>query len=192
MGSGRDGTVKDNTIVLKTGKTVSYRLLQRGDEKALQRFHEHLSKRSQELFTPHAYTNDVLQKIIQRTEEGTDRAYTLWDGIRCIAYFYLWWFNTDYPVLGIGIIDEFQGMGLGRRLINIMLEDAVRAGRAGVELTTELENARAKALYEAMGFKTLGVVENQNGDGRTNQEYHMFYPIKPGATPPERSFGPPV
>jgi ribosomal protein S18 acetylase RimI-like enzyme len=180
------------TITLKTGKPVLCRLLQRGDEQSLRQFNTGLSKRSKDFFTPHSFSEETLRKIIARTEEGKDRGYIVFDKSRCIAYCYLWYFDTDFPLLGLGVTDDYQGMGLGRRLITIMLEDAGKAGKAGVELTTDLDNDRAKALYESAGFETLGVVENIDGDGSRTEEYHLFYPLVPETIPPERVFGPPV
>jgi ribosomal protein S18 acetylase RimI-like enzyme len=180
------------TITLKTGKVVTCRLLQSGDEEALRQFNTGLSVRSRDLFTPHSYSEETLRKIIARTEEGKDRGYIVFDKNRCIAYCYLWYFDKDYPLLGLGIIDDYQDKGLGRRLLALMLDDGEKAGKAGVELTTDFDNGRAKTLYESVGFMTLGTVENIDGDGSRNEEYHMFYSIVSGATPPERTLGPPV
>lgn len=180
------------TLKLKNGGDVAYRRLRSGDEAALRAFHESLSERSRDLFTPHAYDDATLTKAIQRSEKDQDRVYVVLDGERIAAYFFLWWFDTPFPVLGIGIADDFQGLGLGKHLMNILLADAEAADRDGVELTTALDNARAKALYEKVGFTCLGVVDNQSGDGRIIREYHMLYPIKPGASPPKRTHAPPV
>lgn len=179
-------------ITLKTGKSVICRLLQSGDEEHLLQFDTGLSNRSRDLFSPHSYSEEVLRKIIARTEEGKDRGYIVFDKSRCIAYCYLWYFDTDYPLLGLGVTDDYQGMGLGRRLLALMLDDAEKMGKVGVELTTDFDNGRAKTLYESVGFMTLGIVENIDGDGSRNEEYHLFYPIVPGAAPPERTLGPPV
>ena len=73
-----------------------------------------------------------------------------------------------------------------------LIEDAKAAGCAGVELTTALRNDRAFGLYEKVGFDCLGQVDNVTGDGRTVKEWHMFYPIKPGITPPPRRHCAPV
>lgn len=181
-----------NKLSLKDGREVPYRRLRSGDEAALRRFHETLSQRSKALFTPHAYDDDSLEKMVQRSEKDTDRSYVAFDDDRIVAYFFLWWFDTPFPSLGIGIAEDHQGQGLGKLLMSILLNDAKTAGCDGVELTTVLDNARAKALYEKVGFKCLGIVDNQSGDGRIVKEYHMLYLINPDASPPKRTHAPPA
>lgn len=179
-------------INLKSGKTVTYRRLKSGDEEKLRAFDQSLSEKSRYLFSPHSYSDETLKKVIERSERDTDRVYVVIDDDRFIAYFFLWWFDTQFPVLGIGIADDYQGQGLGGKLMNILIEDAKQEGRDGVELTTALDNKKAKALYEKVGFECLGEVDNEAGDGRIIREYHMLYPITPGAKPPERQHAPPV
>ena len=55
-----------------------------------------------------------------------------------------------------------------------------------------LDNDRAYTLYEKMGFKSFGVVENKAGDGRIVKEWRMVYYFNPDAIPPERCHEPPV
>jgi L-phenylalanine/L-methionine N-acetyltransferase len=55
--------------------------------------------------------------------------------------------------LGIGIAREWQGQGLGRRLIARLLDWADNwAGVLRVELNVHADNDRAMALYRSMGF----------------------------------------
>jgi L-phenylalanine/L-methionine N-acetyltransferase len=59
--------------------------------------------------------------------------------------------------LGIGIAREWQGQGLGRRLITRLLDWADNwAGVLRVELTVHADNDRAIALYRGMGFVEEG------------------------------------
>ncbi|NKE67438.1 GNAT family N-acetyltransferase [Ramlibacter sp. RBP-2] len=60
-------------------------------------------------------------------------------------------------MLGIGIAREWQGRGLGRRLIARLLDWADNwTGVLRVELTVHADNERAIALYRAMGFVEEG------------------------------------
>jgi ribosomal protein S18 acetylase RimI-like enzyme len=180
------------TLTLKSGLIIDYHRLRKGDETALKDFHKALCEDSKDLFTPHAYDDDTIAKVITRSEADDDRAYVVTDGARIVAYFFLWWFQTEFPVLGIGIADDFQGQGLGRQLMAVLIADAKAKGCQGVELTTIIRNEKAFSLYEKMGFKNLGQVDNRSGNGRIVNEWHMFYPIVPNAVPPERSHEPPV
>lgn len=59
--------------------------------------------------------------------------------------------------LGIGIAAEWQGRGLGRRLITRLLDWADNwAGVLRVELTVHADNERAIALYRNLGFVDEG------------------------------------
>jgi ribosomal protein S18 acetylase RimI-like enzyme len=179
-------------FTLKNGEVVAYRELRKGDEKALSAFNDELSERSRFLFMPHGYDADTLAKVIKRVEDGNDAAFVALDGTRIIAYWFLWWFDTDFPVLGIGILDEFHGRGLGGQLMRHLLKLAENKGCQAVELTTALDNKPGLALYEKVGFQRNGQVDNLSGDGRIIKEWHMFYPIKSGVVPPPREHCAPV
>lgn len=58
--------------------------------------------------------------------------------------------------LGISIVREFWGLGLGRALLQACIRCAREAGYAQVELTVVAENARAVDLYRAAGFTEYG------------------------------------
>lgn len=59
--------------------------------------------------------------------------------------------------LGIGIARQWQGRGLGRELIRRLLEWADGwTGYRRIELSVFVDNERAIALYQAMGFVTEG------------------------------------
>ena len=181
-----------NQLNLKNGQSIVFRRLQAVDRELLQRFGRNLSDATRSLFSPHSYDDQTLEKVIARSESDEDRVYVAIDGEKIAAYCFLWWFDTKFPVLGIGIADEYQSLGLGKQLMSILIEDARNAGCDGVELTTVLSNERAFSLYERVGFKCLGTVENVAGDGRILKEWHMLYPFGPGAKPPQRKHEPPV
>ena len=60
-------------------------------------------------------------------------------------------------VLGMGILKEFRGRGIGRRLILAALERAREVGIERVELTVYVSNKRAIRLYKSVGFAREGV-----------------------------------
>lgn len=62
---------------------------------------------------------------------------------------------TDrYPShLHIDLLPELQGHGVGRRLIDALLERLVAAGSHGVHLGVDPRNARASGFYEHLGFR---------------------------------------
>jgi ribosomal protein S18 acetylase RimI-like enzyme len=171
---------------------TTIRLLASGDVDALQQFNAALSEQTRSRFLPHAYDSDTLARIIARAQSGIDRAYIALAGEVVVGYFFLWEIETPVPVLGLGLADAWQGRGLGRRFMEILIGDARIAGCSGIELTTLPENERAFALYRAMGFEHVGDADNVAGDGRVVRERVMFLPLVPGALAPQRAFGPPV
>jgi len=183
-------------FTLKNGEILEYRKLKKGDETLLPMFNKALSKRSRYLFMPHGYDRKTLKKIIRRSENGADAAFIALEkndsGERVAAYWFLWWVNTSFPVLGIGILDDFHGQGLGTQLIHHLITLAEDAGCDAIELTTDLDNRAGQALYEKTGFKRFGIVENISGDGNVRPEIHMVYSIRPGVVPPARKHDAPV
>ncbi|MCF6283629.1 MAG: GNAT family N-acetyltransferase [Candidatus Hydrogenedentes bacterium] len=182
------------TTPLKTrdGTNVEVRPLSTGDGPALQQFNAALTDASRGLFLPHAYDDTTIAEIIARSEAGTDHTCIALVGERIIGYGFLWDIQDPVPVLGIGLADAWQGQGLGKGFMDLLIHAAKTAGAAGIELTTTLENERAFALYKKMDFKHIGDTDNIAGDGRTVRERVLFLTLIPGAKPPTRDFAPPV
>lgn len=58
--------------------------------------------------------------------------------------------------IGMHVATRAQGRGVGRKLMNALLEDAERRGLSRVELTVYPDNERARRLYERAGFVVEG------------------------------------
>lgn len=171
---------------------VVVRKIADGDQKMLAGFNDGLSDQSRRLFIPHAYDRKTLDAVVERAESGRDRVYLGIADEKAIGYFFLWHFERDVPILGIGIVDGYQGMGLGKEFIRILVDDARENGNIGIDLTTLPCNERAFALYEKMGFRYIGDVDNVSGNGEVYTERRMFLPLEEGATPPARDFESPL
>jgi len=183
---------EQGSVTSRDGRSLAVRRLTRADGPALQRFNAGLSPESRRLFLPHRYDDETVRKSLGRSADGEDLALGLWDGERLVGYFFLWYFRRRVPLLGIGLADEYQGRGLGRPLMDILIREAERNGNEGIELTTMQDNERAFALYRKAGFRYLRDVENVAGDGRIAIERAMFHEIKPGAAPMQEPHRPPV
>jgi len=59
-------------------------------------------------------------------------------------------------VLGIGLVGEYRGRGLGEKLLLMTLEAAHAFGLTRVELSVRHDNARALGLYRKVGFEIEG------------------------------------
>jgi ribosomal protein S18 acetylase RimI-like enzyme len=59
--------------------------------------------------------------------------------------------------LGMGLLPDYRGIGLGKRLAVETIRSARQAGIERVELEVFASNARAVALYRGLGFVREGV-----------------------------------
>jgi RimJ/RimL family protein N-acetyltransferase len=59
--------------------------------------------------------------------------------------------------LGMGVVPEWRGRSVGRRLLEATLAQARRLGFRRTELDVYADNVRAIALYEGVGFVREGV-----------------------------------
>ena len=64
----------------------------------------------------------------------------------------------EYEVHTIGVDPAYQGQGIGRRLLDALLDFASAGSRAGaVYLEVRTDNAAAIALYRGAGFVVVGL-----------------------------------
>jgi RimJ/RimL family protein N-acetyltransferase len=70
-------------------------------------------------------------------------------------------------VLGMGLLPEFRGLGIGTKLINATMAAACDAGMTRIELHVHANNPAAIALYKKVGFKQEGILRDKTLiDGR--------------------------
>jgi ribosomal protein S18 acetylase RimI-like enzyme len=62
--------------------------------------------------------------------------------------------------LGIGLLPDFRGRGIGRRLMQRTIDAAFAFGLTRIELTVREANVNAIALYQSLGFETEGLHQN--------------------------------
>ena len=64
---------------------------------------------------------------------------------------------TSYPGWGhldrIAVLPEFQGRGLGRRILSFASATLARRGARRIGLSTQVDNIRSQRLYERFGFR---------------------------------------
>ena len=81
--------------------------------------------------------------------------------------------------IGIALFQRFTGFGLGRLLLEILLQKIKEQGYEQAELTVVGGNDRAYHLYESMGFKECGRIPNANkyDDGTYSDDILMVMPL---------------
>jgi ribosomal protein S18 acetylase RimI-like enzyme len=76
--------------------------------------------------------------------------------------------------LGIGIIKEFRGRGIGTELMRNTLEKAKNIGLTRVSLSVREDNHTAMNLYKKMGFEIEGFHRNAVLIGLTYENYYSM------------------
>jgi RimJ/RimL family protein N-acetyltransferase len=61
--------------------------------------------------------------------------------------------------LGMGVIASHRKQGLGRRLLDAVVEHSKRIGLEKIELSVYTENLSAIALYQSAGFEKKGLIK---------------------------------
>ncbi len=62
--------------------------------------------------------------------------------------------------LGMGLIEEFRGKGLGNQLLSRALKHAKDIGLEKVELSVYTDNVAAIKLYKKLGFTEIGIIKH--------------------------------
>jgi ribosomal protein S18 acetylase RimI-like enzyme len=62
--------------------------------------------------------------------------------------------------LGVGLLPDFRGKGIGRKLMGQTIHAAFAFGLTRIELTVREENVNAIALYKSLGFEIEGLHRN--------------------------------
>ena len=77
------------------------------------------------------------------------------DGVM-IGYVFLYDMDKCVPVLGIGALEGYKGVGVGSAMMRFAIEYAKKMEKGGIMLTTHVANTRGQGLYEKYGFERLG------------------------------------
>lgn len=83
-----------------------------------------------------------------------------------LAYFRLSKGQSTPAELGIGILEEHQGKGIGSKLLSTLLSAAREVGVDTIRLTVSVNNDKAIALYEKYGFVITGMTSGGNAWNR--------------------------
>ncbi len=74
-------------------------------------------------------------------------------------------FNNNSPrILGLAVLEEFQGKGIGTRLLHRAIARVKEKGFRRVTLLVSEDNSRARRLYEREGFVEEGVFNKKLWD----------------------------
>lgn len=76
-------------------------------------------------------------------------------------------------ILNVAVAPEFRGMGIGRLLVQRVLDDCRAAGAEFVSLEVRVSNETAIGLYRQLGFREVGRRKRyyENGEDALMMEY---------------------
>jgi ribosomal protein S18 acetylase RimI-like enzyme len=171
------------------GRAFTLRELRRSDLAALVRFANKIAsekRRNPDLgivsLEKRATTADE-KKFLDRTLEGLAKkryvsVAAFQDGILVGNCDILGRTLTDVRhtgVLGIVLLEDCRGVGLGEAMIRKALGRAEELGIWAVELEVFATNARARALYRKIGFRECGVIPSKmQRNGRFIDSVQMY------------------
>lgn len=134
------------------------RRLREGDAVRLSRFYASLSEQTRHFYQPFSATDvEAMEGVVQRALDGQDLSLiALEPGERVIAHFFYQNVSEPVPYLGIGLRDDYQGLGLGAALLAYLIglgRSVLR--KQAIALSVMKENRRALHLYRKFGFKVV-------------------------------------
>jgi ribosomal protein S18 acetylase RimI-like enzyme len=112
-------------------------------------------------FHPHPLTASTASQLAHYS--GLDLYYVMVDAGRVLGYGLLrgWDQGLEVPSLGIALIPEARGYGMGRTFMHFLHAAARRKGARRLRLKVYPENRSALALYRGMGYRFEGEENGQ-------------------------------
>ncbi|MHC1625261.1 MAG: ribosomal protein S18-alanine N-acetyltransferase, partial [Methermicoccaceae archaeon] len=86
-------------------------------------------------------------------------------------------FNEKGKVLSIAVHPYFRGMGVGRKLLKVLLTALFEEGATKVILEVRESNTPATSMYISVGFKQVGKVQGYYPDGEDAAVFELKAPV---------------
>jgi len=104
-------------------------------------------------FQPHPFTPEYVSTLVRY--KGDDLYYLLSESDRILAYGMLRGWDEGYaiPSLGIAVHPQARGSGLGSFMMTFLHTAAKRRNCSSVRLRVAVDNTKAAALYESLGYR---------------------------------------
>ena len=175
---------EEREAALRDGRKVRLRAVRADDVAGFVGFFDGLSAQSRDFM--HGWSDQCTREHAEKLAARVDApdhlavvAVTIEQPERFVGYCWIDGMGgDDAPMLGIGIIDEFHGAGLGKILLRALVAWAGRLGAERVRLGVWMDNARALRVYRAVGFDDDPTLPAKDFDGRT--ELYMVVRILHG------------
>jgi len=83
-----------------------------------------------------------------------------WAGVLVVA--------DTAEIVTVGVIPTARQAGTGRRMLDLLLAEAVRRGAREAFLEVRVDNASARAMYAAAGFQEVGLRKGYYAGGKVD------------------------
>ncbi len=120
---------------------------------------------------PHPWTKGIFGDCIR---VGYDCWVLEEKGIGIIGYGVLSVAAGESHVLNLAVDPSLRGQGLGRQLLEHLLQRALAGGAEMVLLEVRPSNIGARALYEKMGFNEIGRRPGYYPDGERREDALLY------------------
>ncbi len=85
------------------------------------------------------------------------------EGEHLIGYICRWLVGDEIQILNLAVHPDRRRIGLGRALVERVIDEAQERGVSKVLLEVRRDNSAGRCLYRAMGFSECGVRRNYYG-----------------------------
>lgn len=135
-------------------------------EKFIPSYHQALTKVASERFFIEMLVPPPLEKVIGYQKDLISKngpVYYALDGDKVVGWCDV--FPEDSPRqshrggLGMGLIPEYRGQGIGSKLLAAVIEHSKKFGLEKIELNVYTTNTSAIALYKKHGFEQEGLIK---------------------------------
>ena len=110
-----------------------------------------------------------LEAFVDEIRQAHSRLLLVWhengDRSTLVGYVCRWIVAAEVQILNIAIHPDWRRRGIGRELVEAVLEEAREEGAARVTLEVRRYNNPAIGLYERLGFRRVGERRNYYGAG---------------------------
>ena len=138
-------------------KNFKIRKLSKKDTEKFYEFFNSLSDKTKYFFHPHPFDRETAEKLCSERDKNTVRFVAIINK-KIAGYGFLWNLNNDFPSLGICISDNYQGKGIGKELMEYLIDFAKKKNKKGIVLTVYKDNERALNLYKKYGFEIERII----------------------------------
>ena len=108
------------------------------------------------------------QDTVNNVSNPLTRALGMFDEDKMIGYGAFWLLMEEAHVTHVAVLQELRGQGLGREMMESLIQHASDCGARFMELECRKGNAAALSMYHKLGFLRVGFKKNYYPD--TNED----------------------